>query len=218
MLIAAVQTGRLSEERLDESLARLETLRQKYHGLPAAQPTWNIKAHKGQMEEIVRKTITITRNEHNLLPLQPKPEEKVLLIAPDLLPQSPLGEVALRSSMLPELKRHVANAEEICFNAASTGPAVGDLARHAAEADYVVLALYARGQLADPVKEIAREVLAANPKTVVVTLSSPYIISQIPEIHTCVTGFSYTELTLDALVRAIVGATPFVGKLPIALE
>ena len=202
-LTAAIESGRISRERIYESWQRLEVLQERYHGLPQEKPDWDEAEHRQTMRSITERTVSVLRNENQLLPLHPQAGEKVLIMAPDMLPQSPLGEMEKSASWAELLRPYCGECQEVTFDLATAGPALGELGKQAAAADYVLLLLYARGRISDSQIDIAREVLEHNERTVVVPLSSPYIMEDLPPVSCAITAFNYGEMSLDALFRQI---------------
>ncbi|MGM9992490.1 MAG: beta-N-acetylhexosaminidase [Candidatus Bruticola sp.] len=201
-LTEAVRQGRISEERLNESLTRLQKLRANHQQLPAAELSHTAE-HKEKMTAIVAKTATVLRDRRMILPLKLSSETKIAVVSPDLLPQSPLGEVSRSISLAPLLTEHSLKAEEFKFNMASFGPPLNQLVRDLEGFDCVILALYARGQLSDSQKELAREIPKVCPKTIVLPLSSPYFLEDMDWIDTAVTAFNYSQTSLKAAVAKI---------------
>lgn len=202
-IIEAVKSGRLSEARLDESLARLAEWEDKLanrpqHSLP------DTEAHKAAMRKITERTPAVLRNDAHLLPLRLQPGQKVAVVMPDLLPQSPLGEVSKAVSLKPILAEYGIEAQEFNFNTAAFGAPLKQLVQDASAFDYVILALYARGELSDAQKELAREIPAVCENTIIVPLSSPYIMKAVPQAHTVITAYNYGQLSLEALVKRMV--------------
>ena len=216
-LVAAVRSGRVPEARLDESLARLAELRTRFGGRPQPTPTWDVEAHRLEMREIAARGVTVLVNREDLLPLRPEPGETLLVLAPDLLPLSPLGEVSARAPLAPLLARYHDRVEEMSFHLSASGPPVAEVGRRAAEAGVVVLALYARDRLPDSQRELARAVLAANPRAVLVSLSSPYLLRDLPEAGACVLGYNYGAFTMEALADVLMGRRPASGRLPVSV-
>lgn len=216
-LIRAVREGRIPEARLDESVRRILALKQRFHGRPSAEPRWDVVTHQEEMREIAARGITVLTNRDALLPLRLQPEETILVLAPDLLPLSPLGEVSARAPLAPLLERHHPQVQELSFHLSGGGPPVSEVARRAAEASVVVLALYARDRLPDAQRDIARAVLQANPRTVVVSLSSPYILRDLPDAGACVLGYNYGAFTLEALADVLMGRRAAPGRLPVSV-
>jgi beta-N-acetylhexosaminidase len=98
-------------------------------------------------------------------------------------------------------------------------PADGDIAAllpRLAEYDAIVLgtidALHQPAQAA-----LARAVLSANPRTVVVALRLPYDLSAFPEASTCICTYSILEPSMRAAADALFGMRGFEGKLPVTL-
>lgn len=203
-LIRAVEEGRISEARLDESLEKLEALRQKYNNMPS-EPSWNIEEHRSIMRKASERGIKIMKNERNLLPIPADSNTKIAVVSPDLLPQSPLGELSESKSLAAELAKLGVNTEDIRFNQSIGWPAIPDIARRAAAADYVILALYARAGLTDSQIELAQEIYSRTDKVILLALANPFITKAIPMAHTVITGFNYGELTIEALAAKILG-------------
>lgn len=216
-LVTAVLQGRVPEARLDESLRRLWALRDRFSGQPSAEPTWDVAAHQAEMREIAARGVTVLVNRDGLLPLHLGPDEELLVLAPDLLPLSPLGEVSVRAPLAPLLARHHGRVEEASFHLSAAGPPVAEVARRAASASVVVLALYARDRLPDSQRELALAVLEANPRTILVSLSSPYLLRDLPEAGACVLGYNYGEFTLEAVADVLMGRRPATGRLPVSV-
>jgi len=216
-LVDAVQQGRLPEARLDESLRRLADLRRRFQGRPSPHPTWDVASHQSEMREIASRGVTVLLNREGLLPLRLEPSEELLVLAPDLLPLSPLGEVSVRAPLAPLLSRFHPRVTEHAFHLSVVGPPVREVARRASEASAVVLALYARDRLPDAQRELAQAVLEANPRTVLVSLSSPYILSDLPAAGACVLGYNYGDFTLEAISEILMGRRGASGRLPVTV-
>ncbi len=201
-LIEAVKNGRISEKRLDESLIRLEKLRRNHQELPQEEIK-HTEEHRAIMSKIIAQTAVILRNHNNLLPLHLPQDAKVAVVSPDLLPQSPLGEVSQTLNLAPMLAKYGIEAQEFKFNMASFGPPLNQLVRDLQGFDYVILALYARGQLSDSQKELAREIPQVCSNTIVLPLSSPYFLEDMAWIGTAVTAYNYSPASLEAALAKI---------------
>lgn len=203
-LIKAVEEGRITEARLDESLTKLEALRQKYNNMPC-KPSWNIAEHRQIMQKAASNGIQIIKNERNLLPISAGSSTKIAVVSPDLLPQSPLGELSETKSLATEIAKFGILTEDIRFNQSIGWPAIPEIARRAAANDYVILALYARAGLTDSQIELAQEIYSRTDKVILLALANPFITNSIPMAHTIITGFNYGELTIEALAAKLLG-------------
>ncbi|MGM9997981.1 MAG: beta-N-acetylhexosaminidase [Candidatus Bruticola sp.] len=201
-IVDAVKQGRISQKRLDESLARLEKLRVNHQQLPSTNLS-HTDEHRAKMAEIVAQTAVVLRDRRQVLPLKLSQETKIAVVSPDLLPQSPLGEVSQSMNLAPMLAEYGLQAQEFKFNMASFGPPLNQLVRDLEGFDCVILALYARGQLSDSQKELAREIPKVCPQTILLPLSSPYFLDNMDWIDTAVTSFNYSPASLRAALAKI---------------
>lgn len=210
-LLGAARGGRLSQERLNQSVERLLALKRRFHALPNPEPSFDSQAHRRTMRELAAAGVTLVGE---FLPLQ----GKVLVLTPDLLPVTPLGEMASSTSLAAFLGGHDGEVVDQKFHFSGvSGPAHHEVVARAGEADTVVLALYARNRLSDAQRELAQAVLAANPRTVVVSLSSPYILMDLPQAKSCLLGYNYSSFTLEAVAEVLLGKRQAEGKLPVRL-
>ncbi len=212
-LVDAVRSGRLSEARLDESVARIFALKARYHNVPTA---FEPGGHRAEMKAIVERTITLARNEGGLVPISGS--GKVLVLTPDLLPVTPLGEMESTESLTKHLQLPGLEVEERMYHVAPTGPPARELVEAAAAAGTVVLAVYARNRLSDLVRELAAAVIAANPRTILVSLSSPYLLGDVPSAPAFVVSYNYTPMSLEALGKVLSGKLEARGQLPVQLS
>lgn len=213
-LVEAVQGGRLERSRLEQSWQRLQLLRK---GLPPMQrcaENRHLEAQKAEMKQLVERTITLVRNQDNLLPLQDK---KVLLLSPDLLPLTPLGEMARSDSVLQHLQLDGVELSEAHYPAETRGPALEHLLNQARSAEVVLFTVYARHRLPDATRELGQALLQANPKTLLISLSSPYVLRDLPEMPAFLCSYNYTPLSLEALGRVLTGHLQPQGRLTVSI-
>jgi len=64
---------------------------------------------------------------------------------------------------------------------------------------------------------LARAMIDANPRTVVVALRTPWDISAFPRARTYVCSYGVLAPTIEALVAALFGDIPFQGHLSVEL-
>lgn len=216
-LVDAVRSGRLTEARLDESVRRIFALKSRYHNAPEARPSYDAAAHRKTMQAIVERTITVVRNDLDLVPLRPEQAGKVLVLTPDLLPVTPLGEMESTESLTKHLQLPGLEIEERMYHVAPTGPPARELIEAAAGAGTVVMAIYARNRLSDLVRELVAGIAGANPRVILVSLSSPYLLNDVPAVPAYVVSYNYTPLSLTALGQVLCGQLEATGTLPVNL-
>ena len=212
-LVQAVEQGRLTRERLEESLQRIELMRDALPVMKRLHYNPQFSEQSEEMRSIVERSITLVRNQE-LLPLR---QGSALLLSPDLLPLTPLGEMTRSDNMLQHLKLEGIDLKEACYPAETRGPALDHLLRQARDCDTVLFTVYARHRLPDATREFGERLLQANPRTVLVSLSSPYVLRDLPEMPAFVCSYNYTPLSLQALGRVLTGHVQPQGRLTVSI-
>jgi beta-N-acetylhexosaminidase len=212
-LVEATESGRLSRERLEESLQRIEIMRDALPVRKRLHYNPQFAEQSDEMRRIVERTITLVRNQE-LLPLR---QGKALLLSPDLLPVTPLGEMRCSDSILQHLKIDGVDVNEAYYPAETRGPALDHLLQQVRDSETVIFAVYARHRLPDATRELGERVLAANPRTVLVSLSSPYVLRDLPDMPAFLCSYNYTPLSLQALGRVLSGHVQPQGRLTVSI-
>lgn len=215
-LIQAVKDGRLSEERLDQSLRRIFSLKAKYCRDPESEPSYPESEHEDFMREVCHKSMTSLELEVDILPLS----GEVLILIPDMLPQSPLGELNRAVSLAEVLNEEKGSSElrvsEERFHLHASGDSWRDLSGKAKEYDRVVVCLYSRDQLPDSQRTLLENLIRDGVNPLVVSLSSPYLFDRVPaSVANKVLTYNYTPFTLSALARFLLGRQGAPGRCPV---
>jgi beta-N-acetylhexosaminidase len=215
-LIEAVKDGRLTEERIDESLRRILKLKEKYCRNPEVEPGYPVDEHKKFMTSVCDQSITVLESSGSSLPLK----GNVLVLMPDMLPQTPLGEmnraVSFAEVIAQEQQDEDVTIEEVRFHLHSSGDSWRDLSARAAEFDQVVVCLYSRDQLPDGQRTLVENLIRDGVDPIVVSLSSPYLFDKLPaEVSTRVLTYNYTPLSLASLARFLLGRQKAPGVCPV---
>lgn len=222
----AVKSGRISQERLNESVRKilawkyeLGLFKQKITPIDQIDKIVSGKETHALAEEIANKAVTLVKNDENLLPLDRSKRVFVLGISNgfdgDLTSVSitrflrenriKFGSVLLQENSSPEL---VAKAREGANNA-----------------DVVIAAMYGRVRsgaknsvgLPDAGVDILRDLLANNKKVVGVSFGNPYILGSFPTMKTYLVAYGDMSTLQRASIRSIFGMQEANGKLPISL-
>lgn len=215
-LLEAVKDGRISEDRLDQSLNRIFALKKKYCRNPEEQPSYPVSEHQAFMTGVCDQSVTLLESSGEGLPLK----GKVLILMPDMLPQTPLGEmnraVSLAEVLGEEQQGEDLSIEEIRFHLHGSGDSWREISSKAVEYDRVVVCLYSRDQLPDGQKSLVENLLRDGVDPIVVSLSSPYLFDRVPpQVKTRVLTYNYTPLSLASLARILLGRRQALGVCPV---
>lgn len=208
---AAVESGELTEERLDESVRRI--LEWKVKRGVFAQPMADLGSvnavvgnadHLATANTISDRAVTLLRNEERVLPLDSG--SSVLMVG------SGSGWPELVGPMLAEKGFAVTEDYE---NGSSPSAAYRARAVAAADdVDAVVFTSYnATGNTAQ--QQMVKELAATGTPVVVIATRNPYDISVFPTADAVLNSYGVKEVNFHGVVRAIAGEVNPSGKLPV---
>lgn len=213
-VIEAVQSGRISEERVDVSVRRILQLKEKRFGLVREQiADWRqIDLAHGQhvADQIARKAVTLVKDEANLLPLDST--QKVMLM------EFAMGQLGLvedegqvKSYIAQLLTKQGINPEHYIF------PKKDTKLPELAGVDRVVICTYS-ATLDQSQAEVVKKVQALGIPLIVLSLRNPYDLCLFPEVSTFLTTYDYSKANLCVASEILVGKYQAQGVLPVTLE
>ncbi|HEU5161891.1 MAG TPA: glycoside hydrolase family 3 N-terminal domain-containing protein [Thermoanaerobaculia bacterium] len=221
----ALRTGRLTEARIDESVARVFAYK---NSIPVARfdpaaisRVFDAPEHRAVAAEIAAKAVTLLREEAGALPLRREQKVVELVVSdfPEAAPPVPGFFAGLRGRLAPPPQRFFLDQRSVAAEADSFLAA-------AANADVVVLSLMVRtrsgaGQTGVPAAaRVAIEQLLAQtpPKRVIaISFGNPYVIRELPALPTYLVTYGPQPVMQQAVARALFGDAPITGKLPVTI-
>ncbi|MDQ6893695.1 MAG: glycoside hydrolase family 3 protein [Acidobacteriota bacterium] len=216
----AVQSGRISNARLDASVARILAAKKRFPPRPAGVDeifrSVESPEHRALSQEIARRSLTLVREAAGVLPLS-RAERIVHVVVTDQPRFAEEVTDALRS-------RLDAPPSAFLLDPLSTPADVETTVSGAAAADKVIVSIVARfqsgrGSIAIPAAgraAIAR-ILAGTPPVVVAVLGSPYLLRDFPVAATALLAWGSQSDHQAALVRALFGEAAVGGHLPVTI-
>jgi beta-N-acetylhexosaminidase len=209
-LLAAVQSGRVSEARLDASVVRILEAKARRGSLPgAAAPPPTVDAsvlnnadHRALALEVVRKAVTRQRDDAGLLPL--RGSQRILVVVADAATRSLVQDDQLASSLLDAVRQFAPSAVGVPTRSALSA---------AGSADVIVLGTFDLGQHSDQ-KTLARALVGTGRPVVGVGLRGPYDAAAVPEVGTYVTVYGDRPVHLQVVAEALFGRLVPTGTAP----
>ena len=222
---AAVETGRVTRERIDRSVRRLLEAKARlglHHGArvdPDAVATRvGTAAHRAVAERAATASLTLVRDHDGVLPLAPG--SKVLSVT-YARPGALLAGRTFDATLRPSAGR---------FSAARVGPdtpwAVYDSLLAAARAvDAVVVGAYVPPRsgvgsvgVPAPFRAFVERVHGiGGPRVAIVSFGSPYLLAAFPDAGAYMVAWGGWEVSQRAAARAVTGAVAVSGRLPISI-
>jgi beta-N-acetylhexosaminidase len=219
---SAVQSGELTEARIDQSVrkllkakAGLGLYKQRTVDIAKISSTLATPEHLAIADTAAERSITAVRNRDNLLPLT---GGRVLSIvyADDYDPFTGRSFQAGLTASLPGLRTKLIDRNV-------TQPALDSLFNSIEPGTVVLFSPFirvtaAKGGVAlpDPIAAFVRRVTSAH-KLVLTTFGNPYVLAQVPEVGTYVIAWGQWDVLQRAAARALTGQVAITGRLPIAI-
>ena len=229
-LQAAVAQGEISEDRVNESVRRLLAAK-AWAGLNTQRmPAFNqidrlvgSRAAEQKSQEIIEHALTLVKDDGNALPLKLRDDDEVLLVnfvdASDQ-ENAPNAGLTFRAEFV---KRHPKAFFVTVTPAISAGEA--SLIRQLADAYKTVvvscsirIASYKGAVgLTDHQQDLLRALARHNGTFAFALFGSPYLLNYLPELPSYALAYEFYPGAETAMVRAIFGEIPFVGRLPVTV-
>lgn len=210
----ALDSGRLTEERIDESVERI--LIMKYNQGVTQHPKVDAdkvpkkvgkRSHLRAAEKITDRTTTVVRNENHALPVEVD-GESVLVTG---------YGVSTGETLADELAGHGATTTALPTGTTPTTADI-DAAVAAARANDVTVVLTNGVSAASSQKQLVAALNATDTQLVVVAVRNPYDINQLPEVDNFIATYSYATPALASLAKVITGEISPRGKLPVDIR
>jgi len=225
-MVEAVESGRISRERLDASVrrileakARLELHRGAQVSLEDLTRVVGREEHRALADEAAARSITLVRDRDGLVPPDPLNLRQILSItwaAPDDLMAGREFDAVL-AALLPGMSL------PFRVGPTSTEAEFQELLERAEGVDLTLVNVYlppraGAGSVALPpaFREFVSR-LAAQAPVVLTSFGNPYLLTAVPEVGSYLLAWGDREVSQRAAARALVGARPIDGTLPISI-
>jgi len=222
-VVKAVESGRIAPARIDASVRRILSLKLRTGAianpivsLDALRDSVATPAHWAVANSIAQRAITLIQDSASLVPMAKSASVLLLTYAPD-------AEVAAGVPFATEMRAQNRKVRSIRLSPHANAAELDSLATIASLMDRVVVYSYTRtlegdGRLAIPA-QIAAFVsrLANTGKLVVVAGGNPYQLKQVPQATTYMVTYGRGDALERAAARAIFGAAPISGRVPVSL-
>ncbi len=233
-LKAAVDSGRLSRERLESSVRRILTAkarlglhRTRAISLDAVPQVVGTRRHAAVARQVSERSVTLIKDERNSVPLKLAPSSSVLFLSVLDYPRG--WRIAAPSrALLPALRERWSDVQAIEVSDATTPNEIALIRTMASRFDAIVAGIFVRVSsgtnrldLAPPVvsllQDLSRMSARSNKPFVSAFFGSPYVPLSVPELPAMLLTYDLSDVAEESAVRAIAGEIPINGKLPIAL-
>ncbi|MET1003909.1 MAG: glycoside hydrolase family 3 N-terminal domain-containing protein [Propionibacteriaceae bacterium] len=213
-VLDAVQSGDISEKRIDQSVTRLLRLKQKLGILRTAQVDEAVVARRvgtpAQLtvqDRVAHRAITLLRNSAGVLPLQPDSGKTVLVTG---------YGVTTTTNLAAAIAGKGVTTTRVVTGTAPNEAAITAAVAAAEQADYVVDV--SNNAWSDPAqRQLADRLRATGTPVVVLAVGAPYELGFAPATPTFLASYGYQPPSMRAAADVLFGAQPR-GRLPITVR
>lgn len=223
-VVAAVKSGRLTRQRIDESVRKVLAAKARL-GL-GAQRLVNVEAitevlHSPEAEAMAQETadraVTLVRNQGAPVPLRPSDKPCLFVLVDSRLSQQ-------GRQLIQEVAARKPGAEVRTLDAAAAEIELQEALQLASGCDVSLLAAFVsagayRGNVAlpGPLADFVNALLSGKPPAVLMAFGNPYLLRAFPAVAAYMAMFSTVPLSETAAAKALFGEIPIRGRLPVTI-
>ena len=212
-LLDALESGELTEERLNNAVRRILALKA---WTAAHHRKWEMPPEAYQWrQECADKCVTLVKNTQDILPVTPErfPRVRLITLGNDNMPEGSMTELV--ESMLHgagfETERFDIEREELHGTAALSDRRLTLYLcnlEHASNQTALRI-FWAKKHALDAPRHVWEE------PSVFVSFSNPYHLQDVPRVKTYINAYSCHEATVKAVVEKLLGQSEFTGVSPV---
>jgi beta-N-acetylhexosaminidase len=225
----AVQAGRITEKRIEESARRilaakydLGLVRQRLTPVDEIDRLVSSREALQLAREIAERAITLVRNDAKLLPLNNLRADARIF---NLAITNGDDRLVIANHFIAAMTRGGKRLETIVLDERSSEAEVQKALERAEGADIVIASLYGRvrtGQsssigLPEPGVRALKVLLNRDAPVVGISFGNPYLLQNFPAMKTYLVAYGDMPALQQAAARAVLGETDITGRLPITL-
>lgn len=223
-VVAAVESGRLPESRIDESVRRLLQAkaraglhREREVELRAVDRRVGIRPHTDAARRIAERSITLVRDQSGAVPLARTSHALVITYAGTRDPIA--GRTFNRS-----LESQGVSVQAARVDPRTTGAEFARLIERADSFDTVIVAAHVAPleesgtiEAAGGFAGFVRDLTARGTSVIAVSFGTPYMLEGFPDVPVYLLAWGGQDVSQRAAAQALVGAIPITGRLPVSL-
>ena len=219
-MIKAVQTGRITEERLDRSVRKILELKKEYGvfdnrfvDTEALSREIFTPQYRSAANEIARQSITVLKNENNVLPIDEQKYENILLVAVSDGRSGTTG-----NSLARELRNYHSNVKFHTLDRRSGTEEITDILTDADNADLIIIGSFIMVrshhpmQMPEELMNVITQIKSRDKPTILTAFGNPYVVQDMPGVDAHVMAWSSDSNQVQQTVPALFGASEIRGR------
>ena len=227
-VVAGVREGRFTQARVDSSVRRVLEIKRGFGldrhrtvSLDSVRIVVSDTAHVTLAALAAQRSITLAKDSLNLVPLaragsQPPRVLSITIASRVDLPAGAAFNAELRKAT-PALRTEVLYPDD-------PAPNFARLLALADSVDVAVISSYlatgtnvSNASAPEPIAGFIRDLVQRHPRAILVAFGNPYLLQQVPAVSSYLVAWGGFPVSQTAAGRALIGAAPISGRLPISI-
>lgn len=217
-LAQAAQRMLLNPADMRASAERVVALKQWIATAP--QPPLDVigsAEHRALADEIAARSVTLVRDDAQLLPLRCPPSARIVVIVPQPVDLTPADTSSYVTCALAEaVRRYHSAVDEVIVGHTPTQSDISLLRECITRYDLVIIGTI-NAAPSSAQAALVNALLATGTPLIAVALRMPYDLQAYPDAPTYVCTYSILPPSMEALAGALLGHIPFSGALPVSI-
>jgi beta-N-acetylhexosaminidase len=222
-VIRAVESGRLTEERIDKSVRKILELKRQHAvfddhmvDLDALGYKINTPEYQNIADRIARESVTLLKNDKNIVPIRDVNHLRILAVALADDRSGSTGSVFAR-----ELRRYHTNVAFHVLDQRTSEEEKKKILEEADRADLIIIGSFIIVRSHQPMQiqpsqlELLEKLTGSNKPSALVAFGNPYVVRDLPDADVHLLAWSSNPGQVQSSVPALFGASEIGGKLPI---
>lgn len=217
----AVEAGELSEDRIDQSVRKILKLKaengvftNQLVDIASLNYRINTPQFQSAADRITRESVTVVKNENNILPIRQTDHPDILVIAISNGEEHSSGSV-----LRDEVRKYHGSARYHSLDSRTSREEINQLMADARRSDLVIFGAFlgvrsTNTQISQNYMRILDQVSALNKPEVLMAFGNPYLVKDLPNTDVHLMAWSRAATQVRETVPAIFGASDIGGKFP----
>jgi beta-glucosidase-like glycosyl hydrolase/CubicO group peptidase (beta-lactamase class C family) len=217
----AVEIGRISEERIDQSVRKLLNLKKnrgvfENHSvdLESLKREVNTRNYQAIANSIARQSVTVLSNENDIIPITDTKFPSVLVVT---VADDSDGDTG--SNLAREMRKYHQHVVYHNVDQRTTDEEKMEILEAAEQSDLIVIGSFIMVrshqpiQLPDELKEIVNELTSVEKPSLLLAFGNPYVVRDIPDVDAKVLAWSSSSNQVEQSVPGLFAAEHISGQL-----
>lgn len=218
----AVESGEITEERINQSVRKILEKKKEAELFQSRQTNiellnFKINSPENQQiaDEISRKSLTLLKNEHDIIPVRPNEYPRVLVVSVTDTDNDEKG-----AALADEMRHYHPAVRHRVFYRGISDKEKRNILQNARWADLIVIGAHmyinssGKNQFSPSQRQLLHRLPSQTPKALI-TFGNPYAVGDLPDAEVQLLAWDGSDHQLKNTAPALFGASAIGGRLPI---